>query len=329
MEALIRNNTVFFAVVLIAVLWGVLWMVVITIWPQGPFSARRHRRRPRPDFNSTALEGLQNLTLVMQSGLQHNGRAHNTEILLKFCWQLNHIGRLLTDSGRLQIERFCGRALRQIATDAQTGSSHAAHLRRMLEWLEALIAAIESQSVSGCFRALAALFYLANGGYLENSPPDLPTDPELYPHFSRSFSQVFADPDDLAAFTEFLSDWQDLTLKKDAYLFFLLRVLDAFRKPLYLLQYQTSPHLESRERVTRWANDYLEALRKQDWLKAYVALSYLVTEVQLLREGETPSTYVVNLERLRRPRVLATAQPSPVTLREPRLTPAYVPANAR
>jgi len=334
MEALIQNDVVFLVLVFTAVVWGVVWAVAITVWPQGPLSARRRRQQRIPDFNALALEGLQTLALYMRRGLHNNGRPRNIEILLTFCWRLGQIGWLLTGEAHLQVERFCGRALRQIASDAQTAPSEASHLRRMLQWLEALIEGVEAESISACFQALTGLFYLANGGRSESPPRDLPTGPELYGPFRRLLSQTFGDFRTPAAFTEFLRTWRGLALEQDAYLFLLLRVLDAFRKPLYLLQYQPNPHLESRERILRWVEGYLNALERHDQPRAYEALCYLVTEVQLLTEGETESTYIVNLARLRRPRALATARPSPITLRgqaPPRLliAPRMAPAGAQ
>lgn len=332
METLIRNDVVFFALMLIALVWGLVWTAMITIWPQGPLSARRKQQGRAPGFNAETLEGLHDLTLYMHSGLHNNGRGRNVEILLTLCWRLGQAGRLLSDQAQLQIERVCGRALRQIANDAQIISSEAQRLRGILQWLEALIEGIEGERVSDCLRALAGLFCLANGGWLENPPPDLPLSPELYRPFRRQLSRSFADPQDPAAFTKLLRTWRKPALEQDAYLFFLLRVLDVFRRPLYQLQYQPDRHLQSRERIMQWVETYLDALERHDLLNVYQALCYLVTEVQLLTEGETESTYIVDLAQVRRPRVLAKARPTPVTLRgqtPPRLPAALVPVPVR
>lgn len=315
MEALIKHDIVFYTLVLVTLLGGIIWAAAITIWPQGPFSVHRRRRPREPDFHAEAFVDLQSLVRYMHRGLHNNGRARNIEILLTFCWRLGEVGRLLTDEAELQIERFCGRAFRQVASDAQTMSSEAQRLRRVLQWLEVLIDAIEAQRVSDCFRALAALFYLADDGWLEYPAPDLPTNPALYQAFHRQVLPAIADSGNLAEFEKRLWEWRRLARQQDAYLFFLLRVLDAFRRPLYLLQYRPDPHLQSRERIVRWIETHLEALEQSNLLEAYETLSYLITEVQLLTEGETKSTYIVNLTQVRRPRAMVRAQPDPISPR--------------
>ena len=229
-------------------------------------------------------------------GLDSNGWSRWTSLVLTVSLRLRTIGHRLSNRAQSQVERFVGRALRQIAEDTQTMPAHPVNITQLVWHLDSLVRAIETRRVSSLFQALAALFHVihSDGEVAGYSTPR--TNPGLYRPFEAEAVRYLSYPVDTVAFVGFLSRWRTIALKGDAFLFLLLRVLDAFRRPLFQIQYAGIENEARMNRITQWTLTYLDGLKGGDYLCMYRSLSFLITELQLLTEMESEELYLVPLE---------------------------------
>jgi len=302
----------------IAFLWLLAWAAVDTFWPDAPLRWYRARQQG-PQFNPQALSELQRLVDDLRREVDQNGWPHWTALLITVALRLGEIGRLLSSQAQRQVERFTGRALRQMAEDAHTMPARPETLTYMLWHLEALVRAVETRRVSALLEAIAALFHVIHLRDEAFTLPEPIATPALYPHFERELTQYLSHPVDTVAFFGFLQRWRNLALSADTHLFLLVRVLDAFRRPLFQIQYAGTANEPRMTRLRHWAMAYLDGLKRRDRLAQYRALCFLITELQLVTEMASEEDYLVRLETQRRhvpTEQIPELSPSPGLLRD-------------
>jgi hypothetical protein len=260
----------------------------------------KRQRSTSYDFDSSSIRKIK-IQAHRVSNATSRPWGESLVTIYSVAFSLKEIGFRLAKSNGLQIERFVGSGLMQIADDIEhivAAEDNEEAISRFSWQLSTLVDSINNKSVQQTITSIANLLHIAHWPKVGGIPLTIPLKgAELYPRFIKEFMEVFKPGLTNLAFRHFVERWKNISIKYDTFLFFLIRILDIFRGPLIHIEFAQSSSDVQIHRIQRWVNQYVRALGNSDMLGLYEYISLLVNEFQMLTIFDPSRPYLVSQAR--------------------------------